>query len=328
VGNYDFKIEGEKTIKFLPSSLVKTSEPNSKFDTYYIVVLPDFHFFDIFRDNYYTFSVSWRHEETVPHLNSQALQTVSTPSLGYSRLRHYVQDTSEDIRVSLLSRSGHQELYVTVGGQKVPTNETYDFTTRFMKGGNYKQGKALLLPTALLANTNPACRDLGYAEEEACVLQLAVHCAETAANCSGQVEIDYESKTPRRVYSGQTKHALLQPDSKNYYFMSVSAPAEDIFAVMSTVSGSGDADLFVTVQVLSKASASQGLNSGMATGYLSWWLPSPENNTYAAKTKLGTEMIHIRKEDLDKHCLWNASSSTDSECMVVFAVLPTESADN
>jgi hypothetical protein len=166
-------------------------------------------------------------------------------------LRHYVQDTSEDIRISLLSRSGHQDLYITLGENKYPTNETYDFTTKFMHGANYQQGKAILLPMALLANTNPACKDLGYAENEACVLQIAVYCSEEKGQqCLGSIEIDYESRTPKRVYSGQVKHAIMQDsDSKHYYFMSLQEPqdTEDIFAVLNIIGGSGDADLYLSV---------------------------------------------------------------------------------
>lgn len=80
-----------------------------------------------------------------------------------------------------------------------------------MKGGNYMNGKALLLPIALLQNTNEACKDLGYAEDQACVINIAVYCSEMTV-CLGQIELDYESRTPRRVYPGQTKHALMQAD--------------------------------------------------------------------------------------------------------------------
>jgi hypothetical protein len=96
-------------------------------------------------------------------------------------VRHYVQDTTEDIRLSLLSKQGHQDLYVSVG--KKPNITDYEFTSKFMKGGNYMQGKALLLPIALLQNTNSACKDLGYAEQDACVLYIAVYCMESATEC-------------------------------------------------------------------------------------------------------------------------------------------------
>lgn len=65
--------------------------------------------------------------------------------------------------------------------------------------------KALLLPIALLQNTNAACKDFGYTEDEACVLYIGVYCSEQS-RCEGEIELDYESKTPKRIYSGQTKH--------------------------------------------------------------------------------------------------------------------------
>ena len=41
----------------------------------------------------------------------------------------------------------------------------------------------------------------GYTEEEACVLYIGVYCSETT-KCEGEIELDYESKTPKRIYSG------------------------------------------------------------------------------------------------------------------------------
>jgi hypothetical protein len=75
------------------------------------------------------------------------------------------------------------DVYVSLGltasGGRTPTNASHDFSTRFMKGGNYMNAKALLLPIALLQNTNSACKDFGYAEEDPCVLYIGVNCQET-----------------------------------------------------------------------------------------------------------------------------------------------------
>ena len=99
---FDYQINGEGAIRIVPGDKAYHRE-----GYFYILVLPDFGFFDLFVDNYYTFTVSWRQENTLPHLNAQALQFVVTPSYGFTYLRHYVQDTSEDIRISLLAKSGH-----------------------------------------------------------------------------------------------------------------------------------------------------------------------------------------------------------------------------
>jgi hypothetical protein len=118
----------------------------------------------------------------MPHLNPQRTQSVQTASGRYSYFRHFVQDTSDDIRISLMSKNGHQDLYVSLGadagGGRNPNSTNYDFTSKFMKGGNYMNGKALLLPIALLQNTNSACKDFGYAEEEPCVLYIGVYCSD------------------------------------------------------------------------------------------------------------------------------------------------------
>jgi hypothetical protein len=119
-----------------------------------------------------------------------------------------------------------------------------------MKGGNYMNAKALLLPIALLQNTNSACKDFGYTEEEACVLYIGVYCSETT-KCEGEIELDYESKTPKRIYSGQTKHQIMQSSSVNYYYLTVNEDSVgDIVAVLTNLVN--DADLYVQIQVLNK----------------------------------------------------------------------------
>jgi hypothetical protein len=196
---FDLELKGEGVIRIAPGD--KYYHRTGK---YYLVVIADFGFADLFRDNYYTFTMSWRTENTVPHLNAQRLNPVVIQPYKFSYFRHYVQDTTEDIRISLMSKVGAQDIYVALGGSlagKRPDNISYDFTTKFMKGGNYMNGKALLLPIALLQNTNSACKDLGYAEEESCILYIGIQCMESI-QCLGEIEVDYESRTPKRIYSG------------------------------------------------------------------------------------------------------------------------------
>ena len=91
--NYDIKKQGEGVIKISPN------DPHyHKQGTYYVVVVADFAFLDLFRDNYYTFSLTWRTEDTMPHLNPQRIQSLSTNGGQYSYFRHFVQDTTDDIR--------------------------------------------------------------------------------------------------------------------------------------------------------------------------------------------------------------------------------------
>lgn len=135
--DYDLVLYGETSITIRPGDRVF-----NRTGIYYITVFSDFLFWDLFRDNYYTFSILWRLENSVPHLNSQVLQSVATSAGGYSMLRHYVQEDTTagggDIRLSLLASAGRQDLYVTLGAfdanglPRRPTNTTYDFTTMFM----------------------------------------------------------------------------------------------------------------------------------------------------------------------------------------------------
>lgn len=88
----------------------------------------------------------------------------------------------------------------------------------------------------------------------------------------------------------------MYPDSKHFYFLSVSEDnLSDIFAVMSPLTG--DADLYVNIQLLSKSEAAN------SHSYVTnWTLPSEVNNTYESRTKLNTEMIRIPKDELTKYC--------------------------
>ena len=117
-----------------------------------------------------------------------------------------MQETSDDIRISVMSNSGSMDLYINVGTSdpvsQSPNNTNFEFSTKYMKGGNYMNSKSILLPIALLQNTNAACKDFGYAEDQSCVIYIGVQCADQKGECDGQIELDYESKTPKRVYPG------------------------------------------------------------------------------------------------------------------------------
>jgi hypothetical protein len=67
-----------------------------------------------------------------------------------------------------------------------------------------------------------------------------------------------------------------------------------------------------------------GLTSGPETGYLSWDLPTRENYTYQATTKLSTEMVRLSQFDLYEKCGYDGkglNATEDSECIVIFAVV-------
>ena len=63
--NYDYKLMGEGTIKIKP-----TDDKYHHNGTFFLMVLPDFGFFDLFTDNYYGFTLQWRTEESVPQLTA------------------------------------------------------------------------------------------------------------------------------------------------------------------------------------------------------------------------------------------------------------------
>lgn len=70
------------------------------------------------------------------------------------------------------------DLFISLGSSEpsshTPNETTHDFTSKYMRGGNYVNSKGIILPIALLQNTNSACKDFGYAENQACVLYIGV----------------------------------------------------------------------------------------------------------------------------------------------------------
>ena len=82
--HYDYKLQ----------SGVLTIEPNTKGyykqGTYFITIYPDFSLVDLFIDNYYTFTLSWRLSTTIPHVNSHTLTQLKTQPYSFSYLRHYI----------------------------------------------------------------------------------------------------------------------------------------------------------------------------------------------------------------------------------------------
>ena len=95
-------------------------------------------------------------------------------------MRHYVVDNAEDIRISVVTQ-GHQELFVIAQPNKANFSlENADFSTKALKGQNYERGKTLLVPMKELKAKNPACEDLGFAEENPCALNIGLFCMSKA----------------------------------------------------------------------------------------------------------------------------------------------------
>jgi hypothetical protein len=62
---YDIKQQGEGIVRIAPGDPLYHKQ-----GTYFIIVVADFAFLDLFRDNYYTFSFNWRTEDIMPHLTA------------------------------------------------------------------------------------------------------------------------------------------------------------------------------------------------------------------------------------------------------------------
>ena len=74
-------------------------------------------------------------------------------------------------------------------GRTKPTNESYDYTT---KGGNGKWKQVIVEWSKV--------EEKKMLEDEEVVVWIGVWCGEKGG-CLGQIEVDYEGKEPKRIYS-------------------------------------------------------------------------------------------------------------------------------
>lgn len=184
-------------------------------------------------------------ESTIPHLYSEHTLDIRTIPGQIYYLKHYLTESAEDVKISLVTK-GHQDIFVSANSSnKNPSGDAYDFTTKFQKGGNYSNGKSLMIPSMLLGLLNPSCKDLGYAEDGPCALWIGVNCLEVST-CSAKIEISYENHSPKRVVAGVAKHSMLSGNSFNYYYLPVSSShITDVLAILTPLSG--DADLYINL---------------------------------------------------------------------------------
>lgn len=72
--NHDFVLKGTGTLE------IKPTDPHyHKTGTYYVSIVADADFLDLFRDRHFSFVMQWRTMNTVPHLNSQGIIQVQVP---------------------------------------------------------------------------------------------------------------------------------------------------------------------------------------------------------------------------------------------------------
>lgn len=64
----------------------------------------------------------------------------------------------------------------------------------------------MFLSGALMKTVNPACVDLGYAEEDTCVIYIGVQCNEDS-DCQSQLTLDYENDLPKKIVAGSPRHS-------------------------------------------------------------------------------------------------------------------------
>ncbi|CDW71154.1 UNKNOWN [Stylonychia lemnae] len=302
--DYDFKLDGTGQIE-----IFSYDEKYHRNGSYFITSMPHPNLLDLLFDNTFSFSIMWRLEDAIPHLNSQGLQQVVTKPLQYSYLKHYILDNTQDVRLYLITK-GHQDIFVSGHPSKqYPSSEEHDFTTRFQRGENFGRGKALIVPMNLLKEINPSCKDLGYAEDSPCAIYISIYCSDLNG-CNAQIELEYDTKQAKRLYSGQQKHTLMSNDSYSTYYIPVKKQnITDVFGVLQPLVG----DVYMTSRVQRMSDQNLILFKD-----------------YVGKHRLNSQIIHVTPEQIQQ--CFNAPNanpdvdSQDDECQVFFYILPT--ADN
>jgi len=300
---YDFRIKGKGSLE------IKSSDPHyHKNGTYFIMVQADADFIDLFQDRHYSFVLQYRTLNTMPHLNSNGFLQVQTPKGKVSLFRHYVVDNEQDIRIAVVTH-GHQELFVVADPAKAELSlDSADFSTKTLKGENYEKGKTLLVPMQALKAKNPACEDLGFADDNPCVLYVGLYCMSKAGeDCQAQIELEYDTKTPKRVYPGQYKHSIMANDSFTYYYMVITKEQiQPIFAHLMPLTGK--AYMIYNVQRIKNDNNT-----------------NPDLKKYVSKSVLKQEMVTVTAAEQEA-CFQPGLNETVEgdvvECHVLFGIFP------
>lgn len=150
---------------------------------------------------------------------------------------------------------------------------------------------------------NPACVDLGFAEEESCVMYIGIECDEDS-QCLPELSVEYQNSLPKKVVSGSPRHSSLEAGSYSYYYLTVAKKGlADVYAVLMPIVG--DLDLFVNFQ---HASVDVG----------QWLLPTAGICYSQSKQKLKAEMIRLTTADLET--CFPSDSTEDDECVIIYGV--------
>eukprot|EP00347_Sterkiella_histriomuscorum_P007205 403349857 len=285
---------------------------------YFLMTIPNTNYTKMNINGDYKFTLQWRYEDQIPHLNSNGKTTVSQDFKEMTYFKHYVMDQTQDIRLSIHSKTSDKtKLYVSVHPSNPhPTKESHDFTIK--TGKYYDTAKQLTIKSTELLKANPSCSDLGYADNEICTLFIGVKCLEPEG-CESNLEIDYIDKVPKKIHFGQSKFGVIEStDEIVYYYCVVEQnQVKDVFASLTLHQGNA------TVLVLNQNTFEDSQDTHNIQ------LPDLQQGIYSKKSRkeLNNQVINIKSEEISK-CMLQANQSENSnqfnDCLLVFAIIPDQ----
>lgn len=164
----------------------------------------------------------------------------------------------------------------------------------------------------MIKNLNPACLDLGYSEEQSCVIYLSILCKEHNGCKDIQIELEYENSRPKKIAMGTQKHGALTVGESNYYYVTISpnSNVEEINAVLQPLNG--DVQLF--------ASMIQGNIDPNE-----WNLPELDFSSeweWNSNEVLKSKVISINVQEIQE-CFKIEETGKETECVIVYGIYST-----
>jgi len=117
--------------------------------------------------------VQWSTSSGFIYLNSKQPQQHHNSNNQYAYFKHYISQVDKGISLYLTALNGSPQLFVSLDPKnQKPNSDNYNVIAYSQQD----QGRSMTISSDFLKSKNPACDDLGLAEEDSCVVYMGVYC--------------------------------------------------------------------------------------------------------------------------------------------------------
>ena len=167
--------------------------------TYFVMLEPQYQLWDLFIDNYYTYTLTFSTSDSYLYLQSSLPfeNKQSANSLDY--FRHYITQSNKDISLALTVFSGTPIVYTSFDPDiKKPNKTHHDMNSSQISSGG-SRSKAFYFAAQKIQKSSPSCRSYALTEQEPCALYVAVQCVD---ECKYSLKLTYDTLAPQQLILG------------------------------------------------------------------------------------------------------------------------------